>query len=180
MRQHYEVQPGGPVNQRPVIGGGLPYYASVALEVEQRAANGGAAAAPATPSAGAAVPLGANTIGISLGGGWATACADDATTAHALVHAPPGALLGAAAQRQAPAALLGGGNVGDDALRDRRDGRQRGARQHAQREHLVEGRRAGKERRPQAPQRRSGGEQADALARRVGELAPHRRAERER
>ena len=107
VRQHYEVQPGGPVNQRPVIGGGLPYYASVALEVEQRAANGGAAAAPATPSAGAAVPLGANTIGISLGGGWATARADDATTAHALVHAPPGALLGAAAQRQAPAALLG-------------------------------------------------------------------------
>ena len=107
VRQHYEVQPGGPMHQRPVIGGGLPYYASVALEVEQRAANGGAAAAPATPSAGAAVPLGANTIGISLGGGWATACADDATTAHALVHAPPGALLGAAAQRQAPAALLG-------------------------------------------------------------------------
>ena len=99
VRQHYEVQPGGPVHQRPVIGGGLPYYASVALEVEQRAANGGAAAAPAPPTAGAAVPLGANTIGISLGGGWATACADDATTAHALVHAPPGALLGAAAQR---------------------------------------------------------------------------------
>ena len=57
-------------------------------------------------SAGAAVPLGANTIGISLGGGWATACADDATTAHALVHAPPGALLGAAAQRQAPDGTL--------------------------------------------------------------------------